>query len=105
MLALSLLLAVAPGAVAQELDAGEASGNDAQPALDAGVPAGLGAETTPEPTQSDGGELSPVHNIEELDLESLLSQPVVTASGMRQSKAVAGANVLVITKEEIANHG
>ncbi|MHB8874485.1 MAG: TonB-dependent receptor plug domain-containing protein, partial [Myxococcaceae bacterium] len=56
-----------------------------------------------EPSADAGLELRP---IEEIDLESLLDLPTVTASGGREQKrSLAAASVTVVTREEIGLHG
>lgn len=53
------------------------------------------------PAAAPGADVRPV---EELNLESLLNLPVVTASGKTEEKALAAASVVSITREEIARH-
>ncbi|HZA14200.1 MAG TPA: TonB-dependent receptor, partial [Myxococcaceae bacterium] len=43
--------------------------------------------------------------IERLDIETLLALPVVTASGKEESRALASANVVSVTREDIQAHG
>src|SRR5215813_4311699 len=50
-------------------------------------------------------EPTPTEGIEQFDLGSLLNEPVVIASGTEEAKALAAANVISVTKSEIARHG
>src|SRR5438309_7566271 len=84
------MLAIPAASFAQSADGGSQATADAQPA-DAGAPA---------EEQPAGGEL------EFFKLEEVMNQPVVTASGgVAEEKSLAAANVVVITREEIARHG
>lgn len=46
-----------------------------------------------------------VQPIERLDIEDLLNLPVVTASGKEETRALAAANVVSVTREEIDRNG
>ncbi len=66
-----------------------------------------GASTSGEgPSDASGTGTEHVHAIEQLDLAALLREPIVTASGgVVQERALAPANVFVVTRDEIALHG
>lgn len=99
-------LAAAP-AQAEEADAGAAA-TAPRAVVDGGsaaaeAPPGEDAGAT---VAAAAAEPVDIRAIEEVDIEALLNAPVVTASGGKaQASALAAADVVTITREEIALHG